>query len=293
MEVFKHLILTRFNIAINYGATTRKNNIQLKTSCIEEEWLEKRFDLFEKYTLPRMRVQTEKNFTWLVFFHSDTPEKYKKRVQEYKTVMHNLVPVYMKPVDSKCHFDDYLYEYIKGQKEKWILTTRIDNDDLIAEDFTEKLQSAVKEMRKEECFLSFLWGINWDIRSGMTAYMQYPYNHFVSMLSLKAEKTRFVLQYTHTLIGETGIPVYTIGKTEKHRVRWNNTQILVTEAKRKPMWCEIIHETNYMNYMHYWPRGMVLDRKRLLGLGIIADTGIIYKIKYIVKAVRELAERRK
>ena len=240
-----------------------------------------------------MCAQTEKDFTWMVFFHSDTPEKYKKRVQEYKALMQNFIPVYMKPEESISHFDDYLYDFIKEQEEKWILTTRIDNDDLIAEDFIEKLQSAVKEMKKEECFLSFLWGINWDIQNGMTAYMQYPYNHFVSILSSKAEKTRFVLQYTHTLIGETGIPVYTIGKTEKHRVRWNNTKGLVTEAKRKPMWCEIIHETNYMNYMHYWPRGMVLDGKQLSCLGIAADTGIIYKIKYIVKAARELAGRRK
>ena len=285
MNNVKHYILTRFNVAVSYGETGRKNGVNLQSSCLDNSWLSKRFDIFDKYMFPKMKNQINQDYTWLVLFHADTPEEYKKKIRKYSEVMGNFQPLYLTASESMDNFDQYIQKLIGAAREEWILTSRIDNDDMVSEDYVEKLHRAVELLNKKECFLSFLWGLNWDKRRNMTAYMQYPYNHFISMLAAKEKHTRFVMQYTHTLVGEAGIPVYTIGKVEPHRAQWKNVVSLLDETTREPMWCEIVHETNYMNEMHYWLRGMLWNTKSLDRFNIPGKVGFSYWIHYIAKAV--------
>src|SRR6478735_10278904 len=58
-----HFILTRFNVKNFYH-------------CEEptDEWLKGRLDLFRTYCLPSFEGQTNKNFRWLVFVDSESPE---------------------------------------------------------------------------------------------------------------------------------------------------------------------------------------------------------------------------
>ena len=69
-----HFIITRFNLRI---WQQDKNNIPTHTS----EWLEHRFELFEKYCLPSVENQTNKNFIWLCMFDKETPAPYKERIR--------------------------------------------------------------------------------------------------------------------------------------------------------------------------------------------------------------------
>ncbi len=63
---FKHFVITLFNLKL---WTQDKNNVSTRT----DEWLEKRFELFENYCLPSLKAQTNKNFVWLCLFDQFTP----------------------------------------------------------------------------------------------------------------------------------------------------------------------------------------------------------------------------
>jgi hypothetical protein len=86
--VFKHFLLTRFNVKTKWKTT--KNGEETLT----EKWLSHRFDLFEKFCYPSVRNQKNQGFRWLVFFDINTPTPYKERIsdlaREYQNTCHYL-----------------------------------------------------------------------------------------------------------------------------------------------------------------------------------------------------------
>lgn len=63
--MYEHFVITKFNL--------RKYCI-----CIEDindwiEWTRDRIFLFKTYCLPSFLNQTNKNFTWLIYFDKNTP----------------------------------------------------------------------------------------------------------------------------------------------------------------------------------------------------------------------------
>jgi hypothetical protein len=71
-KMFKHFLLTRFNLRVEDWATT-KNGDQV----LNDAWLMDRFRLFESYCLPSVKNQSNQDFTWFVFFDKNTPDKFK------------------------------------------------------------------------------------------------------------------------------------------------------------------------------------------------------------------------
>ena len=56
---FDTILITFFNVGIN-------------PIVIDEIYLEKRFELFDKYTFPSINAQTDKDFTWFLLFNDKT-----------------------------------------------------------------------------------------------------------------------------------------------------------------------------------------------------------------------------
>ena len=74
---FTHLVLTKFNL--DYSDILYENEKDQKL-WLDPDWIEGRFELFEKYCFPSIEAQTEKNFLWIVFFHKDTPTAQKDKI---------------------------------------------------------------------------------------------------------------------------------------------------------------------------------------------------------------------
>ena len=49
---------------------------------LDAGWLEKRFDLFERYRLPSVAAQAAGSFHWIVYFDSATPPRLRDRIEE-------------------------------------------------------------------------------------------------------------------------------------------------------------------------------------------------------------------
>lgn len=158
MKKYKHYVLTKFNIKVNFRCKLRnpeKNPMEL---ILDENYLENRFYIFENYTLISMKEQTNQNFTWIVLFHKKTPQKFLKKIAELKKV-YNFIDLYLD--------DDETFELSKyiDEKEKVteIITSRIDNDDMYSNEYIEKIQEYADTAMMNTCILSFEEGAKYDL----------------------------------------------------------------------------------------------------------------------------------
>lgn len=217
---YKHFVITRFNIRANYGCKLKNPDNNPMNRILDEDYLKERFDIFEKYTLPSMKQQTNQNFTWLILFHKNTPNIFKNKIEELKKKF-NFIDLYFGD-EEKFSFS----EYCKYKKEniKYAITTRIDNDDMFSADYIDKIQQYAKN-NLHECILSFSKGIKYDLNSKKQYEYERKDNHFLSMIGTKEE---CILQYNHAKIFDSG------------------KEIIMLDSNQ-PMWTEIIHESNVIN----------------------------------------------
>ena len=87
--MFDHLILTRFNVRVTLADGAAHLGL-------DDLWLERRSDLFERTSLPSMIGQSRKSFQWLLFLDVETPERFVARMAELSSKYVYLIPIYCK-----------------------------------------------------------------------------------------------------------------------------------------------------------------------------------------------------
>jgi len=143
MAGFNHYIITRFNLKQAVWNTDKKG-----AEVNNEDWLKERFEIFEKYCFPSIKNQTEKNFKWLVYFDSDTPEFFKKKNKKLQSLCKVFIPIY---TPSFSEFEATLPQTIydlNGNNTEYIITTRLDNDDGLHQDAVKIIQEHFVEKDK-------------------------------------------------------------------------------------------------------------------------------------------------
>jgi hypothetical protein len=131
----KHLILTRFNTA----SPGREQAIRLRPG-----WLDGRFELFRDLCLPSIAGQTRQDFEWIIFFDEQTPDLYRRQIED----LQKLYPftAYFTPM---FEMDKIVPGLVRDTSSKWLLTTRLDSDDILAKDHVERLREIVAEPRHQ------------------------------------------------------------------------------------------------------------------------------------------------
>ncbi|MBI1183514.1 hypothetical protein GC194_04550 [bacterium] len=136
---FKHFIITRFNIIFG------KNDKKGRSVDQHGDWLLHRCALFERFCLPSVLQQTDKNFEWLLFFDSETKAEVWKKYDALPQVRVCLI-------DNEHYYDDrgmvqeVLGEIVKNESYKYLITTRLDNDDALHPDFVAGINAQVNKM---------------------------------------------------------------------------------------------------------------------------------------------------
>lgn len=153
-----HVILTRFNLP-NGGRESRLRN--------SENWLKERFEIFEKYCLPSVTNQSDQNFQWFIYFDKNTPEPYKTKALNYQTQF-NKISIFWETDPPISKIQAQILEKAPNQATT-LVTSRLDNDDMIHTNFLETLKKAVisSEDSKRMEVLNFPNGY---ILSGNTLY---------------------------------------------------------------------------------------------------------------------------
>ncbi len=213
-QTMRHFVLTRFNVRSAANSTMPSDT-----------WLHDRFELFERYCLPSLESQTEKNFSWVLFFDSQSPDWAREQVaaiQESSEL--NIRPVYVEGPFSGA----VAAATLPGTAELGvsILTTRIDNDDCVASDFIASIQYVAANLTAP-ALINFVNGA--QLHEGRIYRRPYRMNPFISFLEspnwVRTVRTVFVKGHDEL---EGLAPIHDIKTSE-------------------PMWLQVVHGTNIAN----------------------------------------------
>lgn len=136
-----HIILTRFNLP----STGHESVIRA-----QEGWLRNRVGLFEKYCLPSVIAQTSRNFCWIIYFDPESPLWLKNKICEWATTG-TFRPIFRASV-SRAELLADIRSVIDVPAQS-LITTNLDNDDGLAIDFIERLQSIPWEQTRVALYL--------------------------------------------------------------------------------------------------------------------------------------------
>jgi len=143
-NVFAHFILTRFNI--DEGASSVLRN--------DPTWLQHRFSLFSRFCFPSVKGQTCQNFKWIVLFDINTPQAFKDEITRY-SYWENFIPVFIRGEEVMSQVRKTILKNIE-ENTKYLITTRLDNDDAIFRNYIFDIQKNFK--CQEFHFLNFVNG---------------------------------------------------------------------------------------------------------------------------------------
>jgi len=207
---FHQFLLTRFSVRI------RGERFQ------ERAWLEKRFELFERFCFPSVAGQSTQCFDWFVFFDSSLPEDLQARVESWARF-----PAFH-AVFVTGRFDGGLVCRVLrefGVSGEYVITSRVDNDDALATRFMETVQSSFHRQAFE--FVNQPCGYFWD---GSRAWaVRNHSNAFISLVE-RADGFRTVLSFNHARALDAGP---------------------IRQAGSMPGWLAVLHGDNLANS----PRG--------------------------------------
>jgi len=136
----KHFVINRFNIKI-HG----------RNSHLKREWLEERFVMY-KDTVRSLGNQTNKEFKILLLVHPDTPidflDKIRALYNEYDLKYHILYvgkgEITINQDDEYEGLNEFLARMRQLSKHKRIITSRIDTDDMYANDYIQRVKESIK-----------------------------------------------------------------------------------------------------------------------------------------------------
>jgi len=238
---FKHLLFTRFNLP--YKSTKIKPYIPRVVEMSKEfandpRWLSDRLDFFETYCLPSARGQTIQNFKWYLLFSDMTADKFDYRLGQY--VSENTKVSYNYLGDHDIVYDEMAYQIQKAKQEgedlDYIITTNLDCDDGISENFMEEVQNNF-DGKKE--FLNIPEGFIYDTRieKAFTRRSDHsPFRSFVQPVSDIDED----------------LPIEDLYKHDKHtiyaRIHGDSKSMApIRQVETSARWLQLIHTENLTN----------------------------------------------
>ncbi|MDH6355953.1 hypothetical protein M2132_002304 [Dysgonomonas sp. PH5-45] len=249
---FKHFIITRFNVKVLYRGATKPFE---QTT----EWLNSRFELFERYCLPSIKNQTNGNFIWLCLFDKDTPDFYKQKINGYKKDFEQFEPLFLTQAEA-ADMATFLHETIKKhltEKDEYVVTTRIDNDDAFHISTIDRLQKIIR-FGDEPTVYSFNYGYQYFVKLNIALRMYYPNNHFLTMTERNNENFRTIISYGHTSVRK-------------------ELACVDIKDKRPLYWLEVVHSSNVNNNLMLSPKYRYAPRLRTISF---FDFGLDLTIKW-------------
>ncbi|MES2810922.1 MAG: glycosyltransferase [Bacteroidota bacterium] len=215
--MFEHLLITRFNLR-NPKWDVTKNNENLLT----EEWMTDRMKLFTDFCFPSIVSQTSKNFKWLLYFDTTTPEKFKVQIQDLIKVQTNIEVFF---IDGMPAFYSEIQKYIQEKSTSpYLITSRIDNDDCIHKDFIKEVQNQFNSQDYQA--IDIIKGYSLQVEPNvMLGKKEHIFNPFISLIE-KNDNPKTVWFSDHNM--------------------WKK-ETRITQITNKRLWMSIIHQKNKVN----------------------------------------------
>lgn len=170
---FQHIVLTRFNL---YGA------FSFHPEPPTAKWQKERIELFEKFCLPSMIAQKQNNFTWFVMFDAASDKVLRAKVEEWKRACPMFFPMYFERERRWQIAKQTIVNEILEPGVTHLLSTRLDNDDALHENFVRLVQSKIAYRKDEALVIDAPNGYRLDLEKKWV-YERYKYcSPFISYL---------------------------------------------------------------------------------------------------------------
>jgi hypothetical protein len=204
-----HVLLTRFNLpSIGVESLIRAR----------EGWLRDRVELFERYCLPSVRGQTNQQFHWLVYLDPESPTWLKDRIAEL-SADGTFTPMFRASVSRQDLVSDL--RSVSGAHRDGLLTTNLDNDDALANDFVERLQRA--DLSGDATAIYLVDGL---IKHGTRVFRRTDRRNAFCSVRERWDAPVTCWADWHNLLGE---------------------HMAVLEVDGEPAWLQVIHDFNVSN----------------------------------------------
>jgi len=214
--MFEHYLITRFNLK-NPNWDVTKNNEELLTDA----WMEDRMWLFENFCLPSVTSQTNQNFTWLLYLDTTTSDKYKTKMFDLTSGIENIKLFF---INGMNEFYPQIKKTITDNTNPYLITTRIDNDDVISRFFIDEVQK--KFNSQDFLAIDIIKGYSLQIKpTYILGKKEHVFNPFISLIE-KNENPKTVWFNDHT--------------------QWKKESRII-QFTDKRLWMSIIHEKNKVN----------------------------------------------
>lgn len=129
-----------------------------------------------------------------------TPDNYKDRIVSYQKDYPQLIPIFVEPENGRYFVDIFKAEIVKRVKANRVITTYLDNDDVLNVKFLEDLQQRAASI-DDDTFIYYEDGYQLYTDHKYMMKIHYPRNHFVSYVEKGVSSTvKGVFRYgTHYL----------------------------------------------------------------------------------------------
>jgi hypothetical protein len=187
----QHFLCTQF--ALPFPKTPRHPHYKTWLDK-RPNWLEERFELFEKYTLPSIQAQTEKNFRWLLMCSRKHPQMNDAAIRRLESYAPDAEVFWLDIINFNGQFGHWP-EFANALRplvdDEWVTTTRLDSDDIVSRHFIQRIREGASE---KEGSLGFKLGymLEGDVLYSR-GYLRGPFTSWVE----RAEKLKTVWHRAH------------------------------------------------------------------------------------------------
>jgi len=215
--MFHHYLVTRFNLRNPKWDVTKNNELLLT-----DEWMEHRIGLFSSFCLPSVAAQKNQNFTWLIFFDTNTKPEFRSRIEALLDGHQNFRAMYIEGMNA--FYPELKKLLLEEAGSPYLITSRIDNDDCISNRFIDEVQKNFNSQDYQAIDIvdGYTLGIKPDVMLGKKEHI---FNPFISLIE-KNDDPKTVWLSDHNM--------------------WKKeTRIKSIRGNRR--WLSIIHEKNKVN----------------------------------------------
>lgn len=237
------VILTKFNLRLSSFKNSRLEKIDVAT---DENYLKERFRLFETYTVPSIKNQTNQNFIWMVFFSDATPKQYKDRIANIQKEVKQFKPIFL---TDKEKLSEKTNQELHKLNSDFYTTIRMDNDDALSINYVGTVVNLINNTPLEKTVFVFNNGCQYDEKHQILSKYHFPKNHFSTMVSKKEPTIDVITNYNHIEIA-------------------NFIDNLIESENKDPLWLEVVHDTNVSNRTHMKRKDIVYNKAAFSIFGI-------------------------
>ncbi|WP_304141856.1 glycosyltransferase [Mesoflavibacter zeaxanthinifaciens] len=256
----KHFIITRFNLKNENWKSNNSNT----PKGISESWLTNRLQLFQKFCLPSVKNQSNQNFIWIIAIDIDTPIFFKNKINEILKNIENIKLIYVDGFNGLSSELNTKIQSLLNPEDHFIITTRLDNDDIIHRDFVKTIQELYTPSHNTIIDLKNGYQLSLN-NSKDIRYLGYAFNPFISLI-------------------EASDNIKTVLFKEHISWRFNCEKHIIYITKR--LWIQLIHSKNQANTTTRYLKRMRTFDSEEFGINIHTTTysnfeNVIYNFKIL------------